>query len=256
MQWQFHSVSLITYFTFILISQPIFAQLFTSTAPFNAPRISSRAGQSDSRSQSFYQPASYKLSPAYYSMNNIQNNNITDINPFGTQIKKKNFILNTPGYSNQFNSGIRMGTNNSGNGFRNTQFSRLNLGSPLTNLHQGKGNVVVLGLSNLKPNQSVFNGNTGNIGVVSGNVNNNVMIQPNGFPNTNGVRPGGMMISPGVISSPTVVSNPSVIGVNGSVTGGGMIPVNNGNVNNSGISDIKPLMVKLFFLNIILIHLG
>ena len=236
MQWQIRSVSLLTIITIILLHNPHKCQIFSSTAPFNAPRISTRSNQSSIQNQSYSRPSTYQLSPAYYSMNNMQNNSINNINPFGMKSNSNHYILNSPGYSNQFKTVFR--GNQNGNVFGTPRFSRLNLGVPMVNLHKGKGKIVILGKHTMKPNQSIYNGNINNMGVMQGNVNSNVIISQNGVPNTGGT----VMINQGV---------PGQGGI-GPVNGGvltnlnGSIPVQTGSVQTMG-TVIKPALVKVFF---------
>jgi hypothetical protein len=171
-------------------------------------------------------------------MNNMQNNSINNIDPFGIKSNKKHYILNSPGYSNQFKTVFRGGQGSGG--FAGPQFSRLNLGVPMVNLHHGKGKIIVLGKHNLRPSQSVYNGNL-NVGLAPGNVSNNVMINQNGFPNTGGA----IMVNQPQTPGQTGLGIP-----NGNIIGNGAVPLSSGAISSTG-TVIKPALVKVFFFLII-----
>jgi hypothetical protein len=178
-------------------------------------------------------------------MNNLQNSNLNSINPFNNRKTKEKPILNYPGYSNQFMSSVNRSNVIAGGvpgGFSGSgQFSRLNLGAPLVNLHHGKKEgIVILGLQDLRPSQQAFNSSTnvtgnltvpgGNFGVINNNVgviNNNVgVISGNvGVPSVQG----GGFVS-GTLPSPTGI---------GIVQGSGGIPSGGNGVSGGSVTSIS-----------------
>ena len=233
MQWKFNPLTVASIVTILVISDPRRLQILSTHAPFNAPRISRRTIQSNTFNNNYSRPSNYQLSPVYYSMNNIANNNINTIDPFGGKSRRGTIILNSPGYSNQFSNqriSQRGGRTNLAPG---VQFSRVNLGVPMVNLHQGKSkDIVVLGVQNMDPSRSIYQGNSNQIGMIGGTVRGN-----NGFPNNGfagGVGPRGMGI-PGS-------TGPG--GFTGSVSGPGLAPGMGGSRGTQRVSVVKPLMVK------------
>ena len=199
MQLNFKSVFYLHLLTFLCSIKEFRTQMLSTSAPFNAPRFSNQKNQ---QSNIYLQPGNqsqdYKLSPTYLSMNNMSNSNVNNIDPFNRKVSKQSIVLNNPGYTNQSsNSFINMNLNGRGGG---GNFSRLNLGTPLVNLHRNKGSkIIVLGTQNLRPNQNVYNNNMINLRGFPNNPQNMNM----GVPvNT---MPGGMMNG-----SPQFPNNPNM----------------------------------------------
>lgn len=179
--------------------------------------------------KNYYRPANYQYSPAYYSMNNLRSDNINNLDPFGGKARRSPINLNNPGYTNQFGAQAlaRGGAPAPAPG---VQFSRVNLGVPMVNLHQGKKQkIVVLGVQNLDPSRSVFQGNVGGSGTLNGGVGVNA-----GFPQGGA----GSFPGPGM---------PGGAGF-GSGSGGGMAPGMGGRNVAQTVAVAKPLMVSAFFL--------